>query len=106
MAQNWSDDSYQLGHVGTVDLQNMENNFGCLKSMFSGSSAPASVAGMPWFDTNNKVLKIRDSLNSTWLGVMYGAATNLIWIYLNSATDGWTISATGLDRVISVGGDK
>jgi len=56
MSQNWADNVYQSDHEGATDLQNMENNFACLKSMFSGASAPSNpVAGMPWFDTAQKV---------------------------------------------------
>ncbi len=38
-----------------------------LASMSSGDSAPpVTWAGMPWFDTLNGVVKIRDATNSSW----------------------------------------
>lgn len=70
MAQNWTDDSYDPDHVGQTDLQNMENNFGCLKSSFSGGSQPSSpVAGQPWVDTTNSLLKVRNLANSAWVTI-------------------------------------
>jgi len=70
MAQNWTDDVFDPGHVGQTDLQNIENNFACLKSSFSGSSAPANpVPGMFWVDTTNHILKMRNEANNAWLNV-------------------------------------
>jgi len=70
MAQNWTDDVFDPGHVGQTDLQNIENNFACLKSSFSGSSAPANpVPGMFWVDTANHILKMRNEANNAWLNV-------------------------------------
>lgn len=105
MSQAWTENTYQYDHVGTTDLQNMENNFTTLKSMFSGAGAPSNaVAGMPWFDTGQSLLKIRNAGNSAWLGVMYGNSSNKIWMYSNSASDGWAIDATVTDRVIALKG--
>jgi len=70
MAQNWTDDVFDPGHVGQTDLQNIENNFACLKSSFSGSSAPVNpVPGMFWVDTTNHILKMRNEANNAWLNV-------------------------------------
>jgi len=70
MAQNWTDDVFDPAHVGQTDLQNIENNFACLKSSFSGSSAPANpVPGMFWVDTTNHILKMRNEANDAWLNV-------------------------------------
>jgi len=70
MAQNYTDDCFGSSHVGQTDLQNMENNFACLKSCFSGLSAPSNaVAGMWWYDTTNNVLKLRNKDNNAWLDV-------------------------------------
>jgi len=71
MSQSFTDDCFAAGNAGLTDLQNMENNFLALKSMFSGSSAPGNTtAGMPWADTGNKILKIRNSANDAWLSVI------------------------------------
>jgi hypothetical protein len=105
MAQNWTTDVYALGHTGSTDLQNMENNFAVLKSLFSGISAPSNnVAGQPWFDETNKILKIRNQANSGWLGVMYGDSSTKIWMYSNVAGDGWVIDSTLTDVVLAIKG--
>jgi hypothetical protein len=83
----------------------MEYNFATLKSMFSGSSSPGyNEAGQPWFDTNKKILKIRNQANSTWLGVMYGTTASKIWMYSNSATDGWVVYSSVTDKVLALKG--
>lgn len=105
MSQTWTDDVYALSHTGSTDLQNMENNFTTLKSLFSGASAPSNnVAGMPWFDTTQKLLKIRNQANSGWLGVMYGDTTYKMYVYSNSAGDGWVIDSSVTDRVLAIKG--
>ena len=107
MSQTWTDDIYDPDHEADDDLQNMENNFAALKSTFSGTAAPSNaVAGMQWFDTDNKVLKVRDAANSTWYGVMHGDTSQKVWIYRNSAIDGWVVDSSVSDRVLALkGGD-
>jgi hypothetical protein len=105
MTQTWTDDCFAGGHVGQTDLQNMENNFACLKNMFSGASAPADpVAGMPWFDTTKKVQKQRNAGNSAWIGLMHGDGSQKIWVYRNSAMDGWAIDSSVSDVVLAAKG--
>lgn len=105
MTQTFTDDSFAAGHAGLTDLQNIENCLVSLKSSFSGAGAPSdAVAGMPWFHTTNKILKIRNNDNDAWLGVLYGPATLKTWIYANAATDGWVVDATVTDRVLSLKG--
>jgi len=105
MAQNWTDNTYAPDHVGQTDLQNIEYNFACLKSMFSGGSAPSNpVAGMPWFDTTQLVLKIRNSANNAWFGLMHGDTDQKVWVYRDSAMDGWAVDSSVTDRVIAVKG--
>ena len=70
MAQNFTDDCFDASHVGQTDLGNMENNFACLKSSFSGTSVPSNpVAGMLWYDTTNNLLKLRNAANNAWLEI-------------------------------------
>ncbi len=70
MSQEWTDDVYDANHVGATDLENIEKNFACLKSGFSGSSAPSNpVAGMWWYDTTTHIVKIRNEANDNWLSV-------------------------------------
>lgn len=105
MAQNWKTMSYASGNVAVTDLTNFETNFSVLKSMFSGTSAPsATIAGQPWFDTTKKIMKIRNAANSNWQGVMYGDANHKMWVYLNSAPDGFTYDSGVTDRVVAVKG--
>ena len=69
-AQNFTDDTFNAGHVAQEDLQNMEYNFLCLKSSFSGGGSPANpVAGMWWYDTTADILKLRNETNNAWLNV-------------------------------------
>jgi hypothetical protein len=105
MAQTFTEDSFAAGHAGLTDLQNMENNFMALKTLFSGSSAPAnSTGGMPWFDTGKKILKIRNSTNGAWLGVHYSGSASRWWVFANSADDGWVVDSSISDRVIGITG--
>ena len=103
--QNYTINSYQSDHVGQSDLQNMENNFECLRSTFSGSSTPANVvAGKQWFDTNKKLLKIRNNANLAWYGVMCGDASQKMIVYRNTAMDGWAIDSSVTDKVVGIKG--
>ena len=79
MAQSWTDDCFAADHQGLTDLQNMENNMQCLKTCFSGDSAPSSpAAGQWWYDTNENILKIRNEANSAWISVFNFATNTLI----------------------------
>jgi hypothetical protein len=83
----------------------MENNFLALKTLFSGSSAPAnSTGGMPWFDTAKKVLKIRNSTNGAWLGIHYSSTVPRFWVYGHNPEDGWLVDTTVSDRIIAIKG--
>ena len=105
MSQTWTDNSYELGHVGQTDLANMEANLMTLKSMFSGAAAPGSVAAChPWFDTTQHVLKVRNDTNTSWVGLMHGDTSQKIWIYRNTAMSGWVVDASITDRVIAIKG--
>jgi len=106
MAQNYTPNSYQADHIGETDLKAMENNFACLRSMFSGAAGPPNAfAGMTWFDTTNKLLRIRNNDNNEWIGVMHGSSAAKLWIYSNSAVDGWAIDgAPPTDAIIVLKG--
>jgi hypothetical protein len=107
MSQNWADDCYNYsGHQVVVDMQQIENNLAALKSMFSGTSAPADpIAGMCWFDENTgKSPKIRNKANAAWLGLMQADASHKLWVYRNTAPDGWAIDAAVVDVVLALKG--
>lgn len=68
--QSWTDDCFASDHQGLTDLQNIENNLQCLKTAFSGDSAPSNPsAGQWWYDTLSNILKIRNEANSAWIDV-------------------------------------
>ena len=105
MAQTWTDDTFAAGHVAQTDLQNMENNFTCLKSSFSGAVAPANtVAGMLWFETDKKVLKVRNAGDSAWYGLMHGDTSEKRLVYRDAAMDGYARDAGVTDKVIALKG--
>ena len=97
MAQNYTDDCFGSSHVGQTDLQNMENNFACLKSSFSGTSAPSNpVAGMLWYDTTNNLLKLRNAANNAWLEI-YDFANDRTVLKTSHLVDG-VLSADAAGR--------
>ena len=105
MSQDFTDDCYASGHQATTDLENMEKNFAALKSSFSGTTAPANtVAGMLWYDTTQKLMKQRDSANSTWFGFMVADSSHKIWVYRNTAPEGWAIDSAVTDCVTALKG--
>jgi len=106
MGQTWVSNTYQGDHTAQTDLQNMETNFATLKSTFSGTSSPSNAeAGMLWFDTNKKLLKVRNQANSAWDGVMAGTkAQSKVWFWSNVAEDGWVVDSSTTDRVLAVKG--
>jgi len=104
---NWTKNCFEGGHTGQIDLQNMENNFACLRSLFSGPSQPAdTIPGMPWFDTTNKLLKHRNYSDSTWRGILAGSASLKIWVMLVDAEDGWTVDDTYKDQLLALKSDS
>ncbi len=103
--QDWTEDLYESTHVADTDLQNIELNFATLKNNFAGTSAPANAKpGMMWFETDNKIMKIRNQADSAWLGIMYGSTSTKIWIYTNTAGDGWVIDSGVTDKVLALKG--
>jgi hypothetical protein len=105
MSQVYTDDSFAAGHVGQTDLQAMENNFAALKSMFSGASAPSNaVAGMPWFDTAQKVKKTRNNANDAWFGLFHGDVWTKILVYDDSPLEGYVRDSGVTDKVVALKG--
>lgn len=106
MAQNFTDNCYQGDHVGGVDMQAVENNVLCLKSSFSGASAPANqVAGMLHMRTTaNKGLRVKNADNNAWLKLLEGDASFKIPVYRNDTAEGWLIDSSVTDRVVALKG--
>jgi hypothetical protein len=104
MAQNWTDDVFANDHQGTTDLQNIENNFGCVKSNFSGASSPSNaVAGMFWYHSTYG-LRIRNAGNTSWQKVLQGNVYGKMWIFRNDTSEGWLIESSVTDKVLAVKG--
>lgn len=105
MSQDYSDNPFDSQHDAQTDLQNMENNFASLKTIFSGASQPGSMgATTPWFDTTQHVLKVRNDGDTAWIGLMHGDANQKMWVYRNAAMDGWAIDSGVSDKVLSLKG--
>jgi len=106
MSQTWVDDTYESTNQYGSDLTSIKNNFACLKSLFSGPSAPANlVAGMVWYDTTSgNPTKIRNKANSVWLGIMIADSSHKLWVYRNDAPEGWAIDSSVTDRVLAIKG--
>lgn len=105
MSQDWTDDCFASGHAAQEDLQNIEDNFACLKSLFSGASAPSSpVAGLLWLDTTNHLLMVRNEANDAWL-TLYDLANQRVLNCSRSITAGTGLSGGGAltaDRTLSI----
>lgn len=105
MTQDWTNDNFAGGHVAQTDLTNMEKNFICLRTLFSGAGAPPSMAAChPWFDTTKHIFKVRADDNSEWLGLMHGDVNSKMWIYRNDVLAGWAIDATVTDKILALKG--
>ena len=103
MSQNYTIDCFGAGHTAQTDLQNIKNNFACLKSGFSGAVAPAdTVGGMRWFDTAQKVFKIRNEGDTAWYGLMHGDVSEKRLVYRAAAMDGYARDAGVTDKVIAL----
>ena len=105
MSQTYTIDCFVSTHGGQSDLAIMESNFESLRSTFSGTGTPAnSVAGMLWFDTTQKLLKVKNAANGAWLGVLTGTGSLKMLVYRNTAEDGWAIDSGVTDRVVAIKG--
>ncbi|EGJ51797.1 hypothetical protein [Desulfocurvibacter africanus] len=103
MAQNYTIDMFAPGNQVQIDMQNIENNLECLRSMFSGLTTPANaITGQAWYDLNKSVLKQHNG--TAWIGLMHGDAAQKLWVYRNAAMAGWVVDAAVSDRVLAVKG--
>ena len=112
--QNWTEEPFELSNEGETDLQNMENNFKTLKSMFSGASYGLNTeAGTPWYDSATPILgegllKIRKQGDDGWLGVLalgQESDNGLVWFHGDdlSNQEGWVIDTKITeDRVMAL----
>ncbi len=105
MSQSWTPNVYQQATGAHTTMSNVESMFDALKSAFSGASAPSNpVAGQIWFDTAKKLMKHRNNADSAWRGILAGSAALKVWLYLNTAEDGWAIDSSVTDRVLALKG--
>lgn len=105
MAQTWTANCYQADHEVQTDVGNMETNFSTLLTLFSGATAPGTMAAChPWFDTAQHVLKVRNDGDSAWVGLMHGDTSQKMWVYRDSAMSGWAVDGTPTDRILAIKG--
>lgn len=105
MAQDYTVNAFQSDHVAQTDMTNIEKNLECLRSFFSGASAPSNaLAGHVWFDTTNALPRIRNDANNAWIAFLTGTSDQKIWIYRNDTDDGWVVDSSVTDRVLSIKG--
>lgn len=70
MSQAASIYTYLSTNVIATDLALIDSWLDALMSSNSGSSAPSNtVAGMPWLDTTNHLVKIRNEADSAWMPI-------------------------------------
>lgn len=104
-AQDFTDDCFGTTHVVQTDQENVEKNFACLKSAFSGAVAPSNlVAGMWWFDTTSNILKIRNEANNAWQSVWNFASNKPVIANLSNEITGAMIAASAKDPAAGTAG--
>lgn len=69
MSQSYSSNCFSTAAIIQTDMQNIENNFDALRSLFSGSSAPASPDDGQWWYDNSTVSMLKIRYNSSWVNV-------------------------------------
>jgi len=116
MSQLFTDACYNINDEAIVDLQNMENNFQALKTSFSGTSAPTStssntiVAGQRFFSTTaGHAFQVYNQGGTAWRGIpTFGYVSNVgyeeLWVYSNSAIEGWVVDGGISDCVLALQG--
>lgn len=69
MAQNYKT-VVSSESLATLTSDHIPNSFAAVRSSFSGATAPTdTIAGMFWFDTSDKVLKLRNDADDAWIEV-------------------------------------
>ena len=103
MSQDWVSNLYTTSTVADTTLSNMELMFASLFSCLSGTSAPASpVEGTLYRNTTNN--SWRGYTGAAWVGIMHGDANQKMWVYRDSAMDGWVVDSSVTDRVLGLKG--
>lgn len=103
MSQDFTDNCYQMDHEGPSDLQLIENNFACLKSVFGGTAAPTSpIAGQRWYDFTHKIQRFYDG--SDWVCIIPGDTNQKVWSYCNSVVEGMVLVTGIYDMVLALKG--
>ena len=105
MSHNYYEDVYAPGHIAGDDISKITTNFNTLRAQWADPDSPVNqVAGMVWYDTDNKLIKIRNQANSDWLGSFIAETANVIAIYNSSTDDGWTDSGDSGDKILGIKG--
>lgn len=105
MAQTFVDDIYSSGRVADTTMGWLEANFAALMSSYSGAgNPPNTIAGLQYYDTVKKVLKVRRATNDSFYYQWVADALQKIWKYRNDAVEGWAIDSSVTDRVTAIKG--
>ena len=103
MSQAWTDNIPVVTNDAQADLEDMKDNFACLKSSFSGTTAPANaVEGQIYRNTTYS--NWRGYTGAAWVGMMVGDASQKMWVYRDSAMTGWVVDSSVTDKVLSIKG--
>ncbi len=96
---------YDITNVVQSDLQNMEDLFAELLSLFSGEDTPTNtVGGQMWYHSTKEVVSLRNAGNTDWNSVLLGDANQKMWVYRNDVPIGWVIDESISDSVMAIKG--
>lgn len=106
MAQNYNADCYEITDPVDADMDQVEKNFECLRTSFSGAAAPLLAEGLIWLETGTNKVRVRSTGAAAWMGVLTGDVNQKLWIYRNDTMDGWVIDAAVTDTVLALRGGQ
>ena len=109
MSQSWVSDLYEQAYSCPQTLGNMEKMFETLRTSFSGGTDTTDIhtPGGIWYNPINHTLRLRNSTNAGWLGIMLSDLDSAFWICRHYAEDGWVVIDSVADKVIAIqGGTK
>jgi len=107
VSQDWTSNVYTTSTVVDTTMSNIELMFETLRTTFSGTSTPSSpVLGQQWYDTTKHLVKFYayNGGSNTWYGFLAGSSNLKIWIYANSAIEGWARDSSVTDVILSLKG--
>lgn len=101
----WTDGIPDEDNNWDNDLAVISENFAVIKSLFAGASAPSNpVAGQPWPDLTNHLLKIRNEANNAWLSMWDLANNKPVITNLSDEITAAMIASSAKDPAVNVAG--